>query len=88
MVNRHREIEEFKSENYWFIHCVCENSEFIWNRGKLFSEFETLVFFEACFTRAGTVKDVKKKEVQKYKPLPLATIEFEKLATKKLRISA
>ena len=29
-----------------------------------------------------------KKPVQKYKPLPLSTIEFEKLASKKLRITS
>jgi len=32
--------------------------------------------------------DVHGKEIQKWKPLPLSTIEFEKLASKKLKISA
>lgn len=47
-----------------------------------------LLFYERSFSDNGLVSDVSTKDVEKYKPIPLSTIEFEKLASRKLKISA
>ncbi|CAK85874.1 unnamed protein product (macronuclear) [Paramecium tetraurelia] len=89
VVQRQKEIDSFVKEKFWFIQCVDQTGcEYNWSRGNIFDEMIVLLLFERCFTEQAQVTDVQQKEVQKWKPYPLSTIEFEKLASRKLKVSA
>lgn len=62
--------------------------EFLWQRGKLFDLEIVEMLKDACDdARKAKVITVAKKQVKKYRPQPLNTIEATKLISRKLRIS-
>ncbi|KAG5832859.1 hypothetical protein ANANG_G00295660 [Anguilla anguilla] len=66
-----------------------EEVEFGWKRHRLFSHTACLVLYQICMEDPiATVDAVTSKPKSKWRPLPLDTVELEKLASRKLRISA
>jgi DNA topoisomerase IA len=66
-----------------------KNAKFVWNREKVFDYLVGLVLYEKALSEIEcTITQVTKKQKLKYRPVPLSTIEYTKLASSKLRISS
>jgi len=56
---------------------------FNWARHRLFDRMTVIIFYERCLTaKFAKVMKVKEKETKKWKPLPLTTVELQKMATR------
>ncbi|KII60986.1 DNA topoisomerase 3-alpha [Thelohanellus kitauei] len=93
IVDRYNEIKNFIPETFWKI--VLKhmknglNVGFEWDRNRLFDKNAVQVLFEGCQDDPeAIVVDVTKKPKSKYRPQPLYTVEFERLATRYLKMSA
>ncbi|XP_076680508.1 topoisomerase 3-alpha isoform X1 [Andrena cerasifolii] len=93
VVERFLAVEKFKPEPYWKLKVmdVRDNLsvEFRWSRGRLFEKLPCEVFLDICLEQPNaTVKKVTSKPKSKWRPLPLDTVEMEKLGSRKLHLSA
>ncbi|KAI5622748.1 DNA topoisomerase 3-alpha, partial [Silurus asotus] len=94
VVERFKAIQAFISENFFKIKVVHEPNEeesveFSWKRHRLFSHTACLVLYQMCMEDPiARVLSVTSKPKSKWRPLPLDTVELEKLASRKLKISA
>ncbi|KAK2708062.1 hypothetical protein QYM36_015676 [Artemia franciscana] len=94
VVERFKSIESFIPEAFWKIRVIheideSERAEFIWTRNRLFNELACQVIHDHCVD-AGTaiVTKIETKPKSKWRPLPLDTVEMEKLGSRKLRLNA
>lgn len=93
VVERYRAVENFVSEPFWKLrvnHTMNNLSvDFAWERVRLFDQNACQVFHDICLENPqAKVCDVKTKPKSKWRPLPLDTVELEKLASRKLKINA
>ncbi|KAM8844721.1 DNA topoisomerase 3-alpha isoform 2-T3 [Spinachia spinachia] len=93
VVERFKAIQAFIPETFYKIkvlHEVEEDTvEFSWKRNRLFNHTACLVLYQICMEDPiATVTSVTSKPKSKWRPLPLDTVELEKLASRKLKISA
>ncbi|XP_058510330.1 DNA topoisomerase 3-alpha [Solea solea] len=93
VVERFKAIQAFIPETFYKIKVLHEveeeNVEFSWKRNRLFNHTACLVLYQICMEDPiATVTSVTSKPKSKWRPLPLDTVEMEKLASRKLRISA
>ncbi|KAJ7305990.1 hypothetical protein JRQ81_010356 [Phrynocephalus forsythii] len=93
VVERFKAIEAFVAETFYKIKVTHEHEEgmvdFSWKRNRLFNHTACLVLYHMCMEDpVATVVDVGSKPKSKWRPLPLDTVELEKLASRKLRINA
>ncbi|XP_050346470.1 DNA topoisomerase 3-alpha [Nymphalis io] len=93
VVERYRAIENFVTEMFWKIkvnHTMNNLSvDFSWERVRLFDQQACQVLHDICMeNRQAKVTNVKTKPKSKWRPLPLDTVELEKLASRKLKINA
>ncbi|XP_059047118.1 DNA topoisomerase 3-alpha isoform X1 [Achroia grisella] len=93
VVERYRAVENFKAEPFWKIkvnHTINGLSvDFSWERHRLFDQEACQVLHDICVeSPQANVCDVKTKPKSKWRPLPLDTVELEKLASRKLKINA
>ncbi|KAF7691107.1 DNA topoisomerase 3-alpha [Silurus meridionalis] len=94
VVERFKAIQAFISENFFKIKVVHEPNEeesveFSWKRHRLFNHTACLVLYQMCMEDPiARVLSVTSKPKSKWRPLPLDTVELEKLASRKLKISA
>lgn len=57
--------------------------KFLWRRHRLFDRMAVVVLFERCLAaRLAKVTKLQKKPTSKWKPLPLTTIELQKLGSR------
>ncbi|XP_047505100.1 DNA topoisomerase 3-alpha isoform X6 [Pieris napi] len=93
VVERYRAVENFVAEPFWKLkvnHTMNGLSvDFNWERVRLFDQEACQVLHDICTeSPLATVTDVKTKPKSKWRPLPLDTVELEKLASRKLKINA
>ncbi|XP_041863568.1 DNA topoisomerase 3-alpha isoform X2 [Melanotaenia boesemani] len=93
VVERFKAIQAFIPETFYkikVIHEVEEDTvEFTWKRNRFFNHTACLVLYQICMEDPiATVTSVTSKPKSKWRPLPLDTVELEKLASRKLRINA
>ncbi|XP_054721108.1 DNA topoisomerase 3-alpha-like [Uloborus diversus] len=93
VVERYKQVQSFIPEAFWKLKVshVKEdiNTEFSWKRGRLFDHTACLVLYQMCLERpTALVVDVRSRNKSKWRPQPLDTVEFEKLASRKLHINA
>ncbi|XP_063075236.1 DNA topoisomerase 3-alpha [Engraulis encrasicolus] len=94
VVERFKAIQAFISETFFKIKVLHEPNEeemveFSWKRHRLFSHTACLVLYQICMeSPTATVTAVTSKPKSKWRPQPLDTVELEKLASRKLKISA
>ncbi|XP_054616121.1 DNA topoisomerase 3-alpha isoform X2 [Dunckerocampus dactyliophorus] len=93
VVERFKAIQAFIPEIFYKIKVVHEveeeTVEFGWERNRLFNHTACLVLYQICMEDPiATVTSVTSKPKSKWRPLPLDTVELEKLASRKLRINA
>ena len=93
VVERYKAIENFIPEAFWKIKVVHEvdlcKVEFNWKRNRLFDHTAAQIYHDICLENPNAkVIDIKSKPKNRWRPLPLDTVELEKLGTRKLRLSA
>lgn len=99
IVEREREIEAFVEEPFWRIdvehvrvdHATAERAraQFEWARGRLFDRLACVVLYEMCVEEPeATVVAVNRRRTTRAKPIPLATVELQREASRKLRIAS
>eukprot|EP01080_Neovahlkampfia_damariscottae_P003222 gene3222-5537_t len=93
IVERYLKKENFVSENYWYIFCEYEKDKkksiFQWKRKRLFDKQCCVVLYEMLLENPNAkVIRIEKKEKRKWRPYPMNTVELQKLAARKLNLSA
>lgn len=95
VVERYQQILNFVPEPFWKILVTHQKgnipADFSWKRHRLFDYQICFLLYQRCLQgdppRARVV-EMKTKPKSKWRPLPLDTVELEKLASRKLRLSA
>ncbi|CAO0798708.1 unnamed protein product [Mucor circinelloides] len=97
VVDRYQQIQNFIPEQFWkivlsYIHRRDDGTELVtmfkWRREHLFDQWACFILYEICFEKKiATVTQVKSKQTSKWKPLPLTTVELQKVACRALRMS-
>lgn len=99
VVDRYLQIQEFRSEQFWKITMTYQrqreqpseqplNTSFTWRRNHLFEHWTSFICYESCvLARTATITDVKSKQTSRWKPLPLTTVEMQKVACRALNLS-
>ncbi|KAF0852953.1 mitochondrial DNA topoisomerase III [Andalucia godoyi] len=88
VVERQHKIETFRPETFYSIDMKLDTVHFAWSRGRLFDRLTCFVLYDRCMRAPETVvQSVHKKQARKWRPLPLNTVEFQKLASRKLQMS-
>ena len=62
---------------------------FSWRRHRLFDRMSVVILFERCLTaRLAKIVKLQKKPTSKWRPLPLTTVELQKLGSMYLRMDS
>ncbi|CAI6333185.1 unnamed protein product [Periconia digitata] len=93
VVDRYLRVRNFVPEPFWYIKVVHEkdgiNVKFTWRRGHLFDRMAVIIIFERCVSaKVAKVTKTSKKPTKKWKPLPLTTVELQKMGSKFLRLTS
>lgn len=95
VVEQYLKAARFRPEPFWYLDLQIakaeESNKFTWKRGHLFDRLITLILYErSILMSSGQAKIVKveEKPTSKYRPLPLRTVEFQKAASRFLKISS
>ena len=93
VVERYKAIEQFIPEPFWKIKVVHEldscKVEFNWKRVRLFDHTAAQIYHDICLENPkAKVEEVKSKPKTRWRPLPMDTVELEKLGARKLKLSA
>ncbi|KAL5961638.1 DNA topoisomerase 3-alpha [Taenia solium] len=95
VVERFREVDSFIPEPFWRITAevvleeAASQATFQWKRGRLFDKACCTAYHEHLLENStGRIIHVQEKPKSKWRPLPMDTVEMEKLASRKLRINA
>ncbi|KAI1097527.1 prokaryotic type I DNA topoisomerase [Jackrogersella minutella] len=92
VVDRYFRVRNFKPEPFWSIKVMHKRKDidvnFSWSRTRLFDRASVVVLYERCLTaKTAKVTKVQEKPTKKWKPLPLTTVELQKMATRFLRMT-
>lgn len=93
VVDRWKQREQFVPQNYWYLTLKHKkdgiDASFNWKRQRLFDEQSCLAFNAKIHEnfQAKVIK-VEGKPRYKYRPQALDTVQFERLASSKLKINA
>lgn len=95
VVEQYLKLLRFRSEAFWYLDLQIakgdECNKFTWKRGHLFDRLITLILYEKSIDLSGgqaKIIKVEEKATSKYRPLPLRTVEFQKAASRFLKISS
>ncbi|KAK4043204.1 DNA topoisomerase [Parachaetomium inaequale] len=92
VVDRYFRVKNFVPEPFWGIKVMHERDDikvnFNWSRHRLFDRMSVVILYERCLSaRTAKVTKVQEKPTKKWKPLPLTTVELQKMATRFLRMT-
>ncbi|KAJ4292332.1 DNA topoisomerase [Collariella sp. IMI 366227] len=90
--DRYFRVKNFVPEAFWGIKVIHERDgikvPFNWARHRLFDRMSVVILYERCLAaRTAKVTKVQEKPTKKWKPLPLTTVELQKMATRFLRMT-
>jgi len=93
VVDRYWKIVNFICEDFWSIEVKFKRddciADFHWQRNRLFDKVSSIALYEMCVQKpTATVISIVSQPKRKYRPLPLTTVELQKHASKKLRLSS
>lgn len=93
VVDRYFRVQKFVPEKFWTIKVVEHRDDidvtFSWRRHRLFDRMAVVILFERCLTaRTARVSKLQKKPTSKWRPLPLTTVELQKLGSMFLRMDS
>ncbi|KAK4186562.1 putative DNA topoisomerase 3 [Podospora australis] len=92
VVDRYFRVKNFVPEPFWLIKVMHERDgmkvNFNWARHRLFDRAAVVTLYERCLrAKEAKVTKVQEKPTKKWKPLPLTTVELQKMATRFLRMT-
>lgn len=92
VVDRYFKVQKFVPENFWGIKVTHKKDglsvTFNWERHRLFDRPAVIILYERCLSaKHAKVVKVQEKPTKKWKPLPLTTVELQKMATRFLRMT-
>ncbi|KKY35915.1 putative dna topoisomerase [Diaporthe ampelina] len=92
VVDRYFKVQNFVPENFWGIKVTHKKDgvsvTFNWERHRLFDRAAVTILYERCLSaKQAKVVKVQEKPTKKWKPLPLTTVELQKMATRFLRMT-
>ncbi|XXG96619.1 hypothetical protein Hte_002907 [Hypoxylon texense] len=92
VVDRYFRVRNFKPEPFWSIKVMHKREgidvHFSWSRNRLFDRASVIILYERCIAaKMARVVNVQEKPTKKWKPLPLTTVELQKMATIFLRMT-
>ncbi|KAI0456111.1 DNA topoisomerase [Xylaria acuta] len=92
VVDRYFRVRNFKPEPFWSIKVMHKREgidvNFSWARHRLFDRASVIILYERCLmAKKAKVTKVQEKPTKKWKPLPLTTVELQKMATRFLRMT-
>ncbi|KAL8932175.1 MAG: hypothetical protein Q9216_006937 [Gyalolechia sp. 2 TL-2023] len=87
VVDRYFRVKNFIPEQFWSIKVVHHREDhdvtFLWRRHRLFDRMSVVILFERCLAaRLAKVTKLQKRPTSKWKPLPLTTVELQKLGSR------
>ncbi|MCJ1359353.1 MAG: DNA topoisomerase [Icmadophila ericetorum] len=93
VVDRYFRVKNFMPEPFWSIKVMHRreniNVHFNWHRVHLFDRMSVVILFERCLTALmARVSKVQSKPTSKWRPLPLTTVELQKLGSRFLRMDS
>ncbi|CAL3964791.1 unnamed protein product [Diplocarpon coronariae] len=93
VVDRYFRVKNFVPETFWSIKVTLRRDNidvsFSWKRNRLFDRAIVVILFERCIAaKTAKVIRVHDKPSSKWKPLPLTTVEFQKMASRFLRMNS
>ncbi|EHY56203.1 DNA topoisomerase [Exophiala dermatitidis] len=93
VVDRYNRVRNFKPELFWSIKLVQVRAgikvNFNWRRVHLFDRAVVTILFEACLdAKYARVTKVQTKPTSKWRPLPLTTVELQKLGSRFLHMTS
>ncbi|KAH9898858.1 DNA topoisomerase [Xylariomycetidae sp. FL2044] len=92
VVDRYFRVRNFRPEPFWSIKVMHKRERidvnFNWSRNRLFDRVSVTILYERCLAaKKAKVTKVQEKPTKKWKPLPLTTVELQKMATRFLRMT-
>lgn len=92
VVDRYFKVQHFVPEAFWSIKVTHQkegrSANFNWARNRLFDRVAVTILFERCLAaKRAKVSKVQEKPTKKWKPLPLTTVELQKMATRFLHMT-
>ena len=93
VVDRYFRVKNFVPEAFWSIKVMHQRDgmdvTFSWRRHRLFDRAAVIILFERCLTaRMAKVTKLQQKPTSKWRPLPLTTVELQKLGSMYLRMDS
>ncbi|PXF43912.1 DNA topoisomerase 3 [Gracilariopsis chorda] len=96
VVDRWLTIQNFVSRPFWVFELKLRDCEvpLEWFRKQLFDEYTAMALYELCAEEAEadgnvvTVKRADKRIKTRWRPLPLSTVELQKVSSRSLRINS
>lgn len=93
VVDRYFRVKNFVPEPFWSIKVIHKRDNidvhFNWRRVHLFDRMSVVILFERCLTaQTARVSKVQSKPTSKWRPLPLTTVELQKLGSRFLRMDS
>ncbi|KAF2020633.1 DNA topoisomerase 3-beta [Aaosphaeria arxii CBS 175.79] len=93
VVDRYLRVRNFVPEPFWYIKVVHEkddiNVKFSWRRGHLFDRMAVTIIYERCLiSKTAKVTKMQTKPTKKWKPLPLTTVELQKMGSRFLNMTS
>ncbi|XP_065178079.1 DNA topoisomerase 3-alpha-like isoform X2 [Sycon ciliatum] len=93
VVDRYKQVQAFIPEGFFKLKVTYETEggrmEFAWKRFRVFHRLPAEIILGLCQEQpTAKVTSVRGSNTTKYRPVALDTVEFEKLASRKLRINA
>jgi DNA topoisomerase-3 len=93
VVDRYLRVRNFVPEPFWTIRVAHQKDgidvRFSWKRVHLFDRMAVTIIYERCLiAKTAKVLTMQKKPTKKWKPLPLTTVELQKLGSRFLRMSS
>ena len=86
-------MKNFIPESFWLLKLLHKkdglNVPFHWARVRLFDRMSVTIIYERCLAaRTARVTEVKTKPASKWRPLPLTTVELQKMGSRFLRMDS
>ncbi|OBU00561.1 DNA topoisomerase [Pseudogymnoascus verrucosus] len=93
VVDRYLKVQNFVPEPFWSIKVTHTRDDidatFHWNRNRLFDRAAVTILFERCLdAKIAKITKVQQKPTKRWKPLPLTTVELQKMASRFLRMNS
>ncbi|KAJ2495085.1 DNA topoisomerase 3-alpha, partial [Coemansia sp. RSA 2052] len=93
VVDQYLRTERFVAEGFWYLYLEHKKDDgravFSWKRGKLFDQEACFVLYAKCMCTpvVARVTLVRSRPKEKWRPLPLTTVDLQKCCSRYLRLA-